>query len=68
MRWDIKENELDSVGAWFDYLTDCLGFRLQVAYDNEYTRIDGYTREADWDIGFYIYLRALGPEATNFFD
>ena len=68
VRWDLKENELDSVGAWFDYLTDCLGFRLQVAYDNEYTRIDGYRRDADWDIGFYVYLRALGADATNFFD
>lgn len=68
IRWDIKENELDTVGAWFDYLTDCLGFRLIVAYDNEYTRIDGYRRSADWDIGFFIYLRALGPENSNFFD
>jgi len=65
IRWDIRENELDTVGAWFDYLTDCLGFRLMVAYDNEYTLIDGYTREAEWDIGFFIYLRALGPDNSS---
>lgn len=68
VRWDIKENEVDSVGSWFDYLTDCLGFRFLISYDNEYTRIDGYRREADWDVGFFIYLRALGPDATNFYE
>ena len=68
IRWDIKESELDTVGAWFDYLTDCLGFRLLVAYDNEYTRIDGYHRDADWNVGFFIYLRALGPDHSNVFD
>ena len=68
VRWDIKENELDTVGSWFDYLTDCLGFRLVIAYDNEYTRIDGYRHKADWDIGFFVYLRALGPDNANLFD
>lgn len=68
MRWDIKESELDSVGAWFDYLTDCLGFRLLLSYDNEYTRIDGYRRKADFGVGFYIYLRALGPDGMGFGD
>ena len=67
LRWDIRENELDSVGAWFDYLTDCLGFRLLVEYTNEYTRIDGYRRDDDWSIGFYIYLRAFGAESSNLF-
>ena len=68
IRWDITENELDTVGAWFDYLTDCLGFRLLIEYDNEYTRIDGYSRKADTSVGFYIYLRALGAENANIFD
>lgn len=65
VRWDCRNGELDTVGAWFDYLTDCLGFRLVVEYNNSYTRIDGSEHEEDWDIGFFIYLRALGPEATD---
>ena len=68
VRWDIRENELDSVGTWFDYLTDCLGFRLLLEYTNEYTCIDGYRRGEDWSVGFYVYLRALGPDSSNIFD
>ena len=67
VRWDIRENELDGVGAWIDYLTDCLGFRLLLEYRNSYTRIDGYEREDDYSIGFYIYLRAFGAESSNIF-
>ena len=65
VRWDIKENELDGIGSWFDYLTDCLGFRFIVEYQNAYTRIDGYEHEDDWSFGFYIYLRAFGANASN---
>ena len=61
LRWDIRENELDSVGSWFDLLTDCLGFRFIVEYENSYTRLDGYEHGEDWSFGFYIYLRAFGP-------
>ena len=67
VRWDIKENELDRIGTWFDYLTDCLGFRFIVEYMNSCTRIDGYEREEDWSFGFYIYLRAFGPSSGNVF-
>ena len=67
LRWDIRENELDGVGSWFDYLTDCLGFRLIVEYQNSYTRIDGYDRGDDWTVGFYIYLRAFGADSSNLF-
>ena len=68
IRWDLRNGELDSVGSWFDYLTDCLGFRLQVQYTNEYTWLDGYRRDSEWDVGFYVYLRALGAEGANLFD
>ena len=69
LRWDLVENELDGIGTWIDYLTDCLGFRLILEYNNSYTRLDGYEREEDWSIGFYIYLRAFGPESgTTFFN
>ena len=57
--------ELDAIGCWIDYLTDCLGFRLIVEYDNDYTRIDGSEYEDDWSIGFYVYLRAFGSDTGN---
>ena len=67
VRWDIRQNELDGIGSWFDYLTDCLGFRFIVEYQNSYTRIDGYEHEDDWSFGFYIYLRAFGADSNNLF-
>ena len=67
IRWDVRRNELDSVGAWFDYLTDCLGFRFLVEYQNSYTRIDRYEREDNWSFGFFIYLRAFGTGASGLF-
>jgi len=67
VRWDIHDGELDCIGGWFDYLTDCLGFRLQLQYRNSYTRIDRYEHDDDYRIGFYIYLRALGADSSNIF-
>ena len=67
VRWDVKESELDTVGTWVDYLTDCLGFRLLLEYQNKFTRIDGRTHEEDFSVGFFIYLRAFGPESANVF-
>ncbi len=67
VRWDVRAGELDTAGCWIDYLTDCLGFRLLVEYDNEYTTIDGYRHEDDWSIGFYVYLRAFGADSGNIF-
>jgi len=65
IRWDCRLGELDEVGAWIDiYRTDCIGFRLNLAYENEYTRVDGSREEQDYRIGFYIYLRALGPSKS----
>ena len=67
VRWDVRDGELDSVGGWFDYLTDCLGFRLILQYRNSYRRIDWYERDEDYKVGFYIYLRALGADSSNIF-
>ena len=61
VRWDCRQNEFDEVGAWFDIRTDCLGFRFIVSYDNDYMRIDGSRYRSDYNVGFYIYLRAFGP-------
>jgi len=65
--WDIRDQDLDRIGSWFDYMTDCLGFRLMLEYQNSYTRADGYRRDDDFSIGFYIYLRAFGADSANFF-
>ena len=65
LRWDIRDNELESIGAWFDYLTDCLGFRFIVQYVNSYERMDGFEYGDDWSFGFYIYLRAFGADSSN---
>ena len=67
VRWDIRESEIDTVGSWIDYLTDCLGFRLLLEYQNKFTRIDGRTHDEDFSVGFFIYLRAFGPESANVF-
>ena len=67
LRWDLRENEVDSVGTWIDYLTDCLGFRFQVEYENSYTTFDGYHQGDDWSFGFYIYLRCFGADSGNIF-
>ena len=70
IRWDARCNELDETGAWFDILTDCLGFRFFVIYENSLERIDGSKYESDLNIAFAIYLRALGSgsmlEAAKF--
>ena len=63
LRWDCRANELDRVGAWIDYRTDCLGFRLMGSYENSFKYIDGTEYEEEFNIGFMIYLRAFGPGA-----
>ena len=65
VRWDIREGELDRIGGWFDYLTDCLGFRFLVEYRNSCMRLDGYEYREDWSFGFYIYLRAFGANENS---
>ena len=63
IRHDCRRNEVERVGAWFDFLTDCLGYRIEVDYEDTYTRIDGSKRDADFEASFLIYLRALGPSS-----
>ena len=67
LRWDLRENELDNVGVWIDYLTDCLGFRFIVSYENSFTTMDGYHYDDDWSFGFYVYLRCFGADSGNVF-
>ena len=69
IRWDAKEHDFDAVGGWIDFRTDCLGFRFLLEYDNEYERIDGSRYDEEFSVGFYIYLRAFGPNSgLNFGD
>ncbi len=65
VRWDCREGELDEVGAWIDFRTDCLGFRFRASYENDFERVDGSSYEHDWSFGFFVYLRALGPSSGN---
>lgn len=67
IRWDCREGEMEEIGSWFDYRTDCLGFRLKLGYENSYKRIDGSEHKEDWRIGFYVYLRAFGPDMGDMF-
>ena len=60
IRWDARCYELDETGVWFDFLTDCLGFRFSIDYENGIRRIDGSKKDSDVEFGFAIYLRALG--------
>ena len=62
LRWDARDGELDTVGFWVDYRTDCLGFRLLCEYENEFRTIDGHLWGDDFSVGFYIYLRAFGSD------
>ena len=48
---------------WFDFLTDCLGLRFSVNYENAIRRVDGSKQKSDLDFGLAIYLRALGASS-----
>ena len=65
IRWDFREGEFDEIGTWIDFRTDCLGFRFSVSYENDFKRVDGSIYEHDWNFGFFVYLRALGPTSGN---
>ena len=65
VRWDCRRGKVDEAGSWFDYRTDCLGFRFIVGFDGSYERIDGSGEKHDWRCGFFIYLRALGATSGN---
>ena len=61
LRWNLRYHEIQEIGTWIDYRTDCLGFRFQVSYENDYIQIDNSKYEDDWRFGFFMYLRAFGP-------
>ncbi len=63
IRHDCRRNEVEEIGAWFDFLTDCLGYRLQMRYEDGYKRVDGSKLDSDFNVAFFIYLRALGPSS-----
>ncbi len=61
IRFDCRRGEVDEIGTWVDFMTDCLAFRIQFEYENDYRRIDGSHHEDDVRVVFFIYLRAFGP-------
>ena len=61
VRFEARRSEVDEVGLWVDFLTDCLGYRVQLSHEDGFRRMDGSKSSSDDSITFYIYLRALGP-------
>ncbi len=63
IRYDCRRNEVEEVGAWFDVLTDCIGYRISFAHETSYKRVDNSKESGDNRICFFIYLRAFGPSS-----
>ena len=63
--YDCEESDIDEIGGWFDLRTDCLGFRFYASHQTSYRRVDGSKYLADNRFGFFIYLRALGPDMAT---
>ena len=61
IRYEARRSQVDEVGVWFDFLTDCLGYRIEFSHEDGYRRIDGSKTESDDRVTFFIYLRAMGP-------
>lgn len=62
IRYDLRENELDEVGATIEFQLDCLVFQVKTCYVNAYERIDGTKRGDDFRLSFTMFLRALKKE------
>ncbi len=63
IRLDCRRSEVDEVGAWFDILTDCIGYRVLFAHETSFTRVDDSKEPCDNRVSFFIYLRAFGPSS-----
>ena len=63
LRYDCRHGEVDEIGAWVDFMTDCLALRVQLEYENDYRRIDGSHHDDDVRVVIFIYLRAFGPNS-----
>ena len=63
VRWDARRNELEEAQVWFDYLIDCIGFRLTMNYRPSFVCVDNSKYRSDFEVGFAIYLRAIGPSS-----
>ncbi len=63
LRYDCRHGEVDEIGAWVDFMTDCLALRVQLEYENDYRRIDGSHHDDDVRVVLFIYLRAFGPNS-----
>lgn len=62
LRYDCSAHEIASVGSAFDFMTDCLGLRVSLDFEDEYKRADGSTSKRDVRGGVYLFLRAFGPD------
>jgi len=64
VRYDLRRNELDEAGSWFEYRLDCIAFRVTAAHLSSFTRVDGSKRKDDFRVAFTVYLRAFGPSTA----
>ncbi len=64
IRYDCRRNEIDETGSWFEYRLDCLAFRLSVAHQSSFMRVDGSKRRDDLRVAFSVYVRAFGPSTA----
>lgn len=65
VRYDLRANELDEVGAYLQYQLDCLVFQLRTSYRNGFDRIDGSERDDDFKVALLVWLRAQGKEPDD---
>ena len=63
IHYEARRNQVDEVGVWIDFLTDCLGYRISFSYEDGYRLSDGAKYDSDTRVTFLIYLRALGPSS-----
>lgn len=62
-RFDAESSRLEEQGAYIQFKTDCLAFRLRGRYLPGYTRSDGTERDDDYRVYFYTWLTAFAPES-----
>jgi hypothetical protein len=61
-RFEAEESEVEEIGGYIQYQTDCLIFRLKGRYLPGYTRSDGHEEEDDYRISLNVWLRAFPPD------
>lgn len=61
-RYEAEDAQVEEVGGYLQYQTDCLIFRLKGRYIPGYTRSDGFEEEDDYKVSLNVWLRAFPPD------